>query len=82
MTEWILNKKPNWCPHKDCIQYKCFQNTMCSGKLPEPERHNDDFNTHRFCLTGVLPDKKIFDLQFNKTDAYYFKNLLEVVNKR
>jgi len=76
-----INERPKWCSHKDCIVFRCFQDVMCSGKLPEPKEHDKDFNTHRFCLKNALPNNEIFDLQINKSDAYFFKLLFEVVNE-
>ncbi len=66
------NKKPNWCPHANCIVLTCFQDKMCSGKMPKPEPHDNDFNTHRLCLKDSLPNNEIFDLQVNRTDMYHF----------
>jgi hypothetical protein len=51
---------------------------MCIGKLSKPAKHNKDYNTHRLCLKGVLPNKEIFDLQINKSDAYWIRMLLNI----
>ena len=74
-----IKAKPLWCPHKFCKNILCFQNKMCIGKLYKKAKHCNDYNTHRFCLRGVLSNKEIFDLQINKTDSYYFKLLLDKV---
>jgi len=54
---------------------------MCVGKMPSPEPHDDDFNTHRMCLDGADKDGGTFDLQINKTDAYLMGLLLIEVGK-
>ena len=43
-------KRPDWCPHKECIFQVQSQNSMCRGKLSKPEPHDNDFNTHRLCI--------------------------------
>jgi hypothetical protein len=55
---------------------------MCSGKLPEPVQHEKDFNDCRICLRHALPNGKIFDLQINKSDTYWFKLLFEVTGDK
>ena len=47
-------KRPDWCPHGDCIFIRQSQNSMCGGELPEPAEHTvgvvTGLNTHQFCL--------------------------------
>ena len=65
-------ERPSWCPHADCVFVRRVTDTMCGGQLPNPEAHDGDFNTHRFCLNGVIDDGEVFDLQINRTDAGWF----------
>ena len=81
-SEFEKMVRPKWCLHKDCIYVRCFQKKMCSGILPNPEKHDDDYNTHRICLMGALSNNEAFDLQINKTDVYYFRLLFEVINEK
>lgn len=76
-----MNRRPEWCTHKDCIWVTCWQNCMCGGRLQKPESHEDDFNTHRFCLKNVLPNNEIFDLQVNKSDLCWFSLLFGKMQK-
>ena len=71
------NKRPLWCPWGDCEYMKDVQGKACVGKLPIPQPHDGDFNTHRFCLDTVETHGEIFDLQINHTDAYLFTLLLK-----
>ncbi len=78
MGNW-KNKRPNWCPHQDCIFKMSSQNLICTGKLPKPESHGIDENTHRQCLDERGFNKGIHDLQINKTDAWIFKRHMDLV---
>jgi len=69
-------KRPEWCPHKDCICLKQSQDLMCVGKLPNLVQHADDFNTHRLCINTEETGHGIFDLQINHTDSWNLKRLL------
>ena len=69
--------QPNWCTHKDCQNNILSQDKMCVGKLPYPEQHDNDFNTHRLCLDTRETGHGIFDLQINWTDAW---NLIRLLN--
>jgi hypothetical protein len=80
MTEW-KNERPAWCLHQDCRYRLRAQDAACVGYLPEPAPHDEDFNIYRICLCGVLPDGKVFDLQFNDTDIYHFKRLFEALQR-
>ena len=68
-------ERPEWCPHSNCLFAFRVTDAMCGGKLPEPEPHDRDFNTHRFCLNGASDSGGVFDLQINKTDIWWFKKL-------
>jgi len=72
-----IHEKPLWCPHKKCKVLRAFQSAMCIGELPKWVKHGKGWNTHRLCLKGVLKNKKIFDLQINKTDIYWFRLLFD-----
>lgn len=78
MTTW-KNERPDWCPCPDCIFKMNSQNLICTGKLPKPEPHGDDENTHRFCLNEREFGKGIHDLQINRTDAWMFKRHMDIV---
>jgi hypothetical protein len=54
---------------------------MCIGKLPQPELHIDDHNTHRLCLDTTETGHGIFDLQINKTDMYHFERLFKAAKE-
>jgi len=73
------NKRPDWCPYKTCIFKMNSQDLICTGELPEPEAHDNDENTHRFCLDEREFGKGIHDLQINRTDAWYFKRHMDVI---
>lgn len=53
---------------------------MCAGNLPEPAPHKDDFNTYRFCLNGAEDNGRIFDLQVNNTDLWWFRWLFDALD--
>ena len=72
-------KRPEWCPHKNCGFRVNSQDKVCIGKLLEPEPHDDDFNTHRFCLDTRETGHGIFDLQINQSDAWNMRRLLNIV---
>ena len=74
-----MQLRTKWCPHVECIFIETFQDSMCIGRLPKKVEHDKDFNTHRWCLKGVLPMHEIFDLQINKTDAFWFNLLFKIV---
>jgi hypothetical protein len=44
---------------------------ICCGRLPKPEPHDDDFNTHRLCLNRAGENDGVFDLQVNKSDLFW-----------
>jgi len=76
-----LTERPPWCPHPDCQIKQHFQHLMCVGKLPKPEPHGGDENTHRLCLDTRETHHEVFDLQLNHTDAYLLRILLNLVEK-
>jgi len=56
---------------------------LCAGKLPTPEPHDGDFNTHRICIAGVIMlEGGVFDLQVNTTDLYHFRRLFDAIDGR
>ena len=75
-------KRPDWCPYNDCILKAQSQGLMCIGKLPEPEPHDDGFNTHRFCLDERETKHGIHDLQINWGDAWNMIRLLNIVKEQ
>jgi len=71
--------KPDWCPHKDCQVNIQSQNKMCVGKLPKPEPHDNDFNTHRICIDTRETGHGIFDLLVNRTDLWNLKRIIDKI---
>ncbi|KKL46362.1 hypothetical protein LCGC14_2346290, partial [marine sediment metagenome] len=53
------------------------QDALCGGRLPKPEPHEGDENTHRLCVNTV---GEVFDLQVNKTDLGYFRWILDALD--
>lgn len=73
---------PDWCPHRDCLFLRRAMDNICCGRLPKPEPHDAGFNTHRFCLVGVLPPTdEIFDLQVNRADIGWFEFIFQAIKK-
>jgi len=70
-------ERPEFCTHLDCQFIFRVTDSMCGGKLPKPEPHGADFNTHRFCLNGVDGAEEIFDLQVNKSDIWWFRKMFD-----
>jgi len=69
-------ERPGWCPHQDCIFSRRSQDALCGGRLPKPEPHDGDENTHRLCIkTG-----EVFDLQVNKTDCDGIRFILDALD--
>lgn len=79
MNKTWKQERPDWCPHLDCLFLRRAMDNICGGRLPQPESHNEDFNTHRFCLVDVLPEDEIFDLQINKTDIGWFEFIFQAI---
>ena len=71
------HERPETCQHKDCQFILIFQNSICGGKMPKPLPHDSIINTHRICFL-TEEDKKPFDLQINKTDAWW---MIRALNK-
>jgi hypothetical protein len=78
-TEW-KQERPEWCPHQDCIFQRRAMDSLCGGKLPEPVEHDGDFNTHRLCINGAMPNDEVFDLQVNKGDLFWFRFIFEALD--
>ena len=75
VTKWH-QERPAWCPHQDCVFSRRSQDALCGGRLPKPEPHEGDENTHRLCIkTG-----EVFDLQVNKADLGYFRWILDALD--
>lgn len=70
-------QKPEWCPFTDCIFVVNTQDAACIGKLPTPEPHLDDFNTHRLCLHAREDEDWHFNIQINKSDAWNLRRILD-----
>ena len=70
--------RPKWCPHSDCNFKIHSQEAICGGGLTIPEKHDNDFNTHRICIDTRETGHGIFDLLVNKTDLW---NLNRVIDK-
>lgn len=70
-------ERPDWCPHDSCIFQVQSQGKMCRGKLPSPEPHDNDFNTHRLCIDTRETGHGIFDLQVNKTDLWNLNRIIQ-----
>jgi hypothetical protein len=74
--------RPAWCPHSDCSFLCQTQDAACVGRLPAPDPHDGDVNTHRLCLRGAQDDGGwTFDLKLNRSDAYHLKRMLDVLMK-
>lgn len=75
-------ERPKWCPHKDCLHKRRVQDALCGGHLPKPEPHDGDFNHYRFCINETCdPDSsKVFDLQVNNTDLYWFRSVFNALD--
>lgn len=78
-TEW-KQERPKWCPHQDCLFQRRAMDSLCGGGLPEQVEHDGDFNTHRFCINGALPNDEVFDLQVNKSDLWWFRFIFEALD--
>lgn len=70
-----MTNRPTWCLHPECSPRRSTQNKACVGRLPQPEPHDGDHNTHRLCIEA----DGVFDLQINKSDAWWLRQLLAVV---
>ena len=69
-------ERPAWCPHQDCVFCRRSQDALCGGRLPKPEPHDGDENTHRFCINA----DGVFPLQVNKTDLGYFRWIFDALD--
>ena len=62
--------------------------SACVGRLPAPVPHDRDVNTERLCIRGAADDPnwpepgKVFDLQINKSDRFWFRMLLDALDQR
>ena len=71
--------KPEWCPFPACEFLVNTQEAACIGRLPIPEAHLNDFNTHRFCIHSPEDENWHFNIQINRTDAWNFRRILNAV---
>ena len=69
-------ERPMWCPHQDCVFCRRSQDALCGGRLPKPEPHEGDENTHRFCIKT----REVFDIQVNKTDCDGIRFILDALD--
>lgn len=74
--------RPDWCPHPTCGFKRRVTDAMCVGKLPQPEPHDGDLNTHRLCLNGATDAGGVFDLQINRSDVSWFRWLFDAIFPR
>ena len=77
MSECWKQERPTWCPHADCAFKRRAMDNACVGDLPAPAEHDGDYNYHRLCINGALPNGEIFDLQINRTDISWFLWLMK-----
>lgn len=70
--------RPIWCPHPSCTPVRSAQGSVCGGRLPAPESHGQDFNTHRLCIRTQPGDlgSDVFDLQVNATDLWWLGEMI------
>ena len=78
VTEW-KQERPDWCPHITCQFIFREMDAACCGKLPTPEPHDGDTNSHRLCLNGVANSGGVFDLQVNSSDLWWFHQLFDAI---
>lgn len=76
-----MRDKPTWCTHEDCVFIRNSQEMLCCGRLPFPESHGVDYNTHRLCINTQETGHGIFDLQVNNTDVYWLMMTLGAIKK-
>lgn len=66
--------KPDWCRHRaTCRFIRSVSDSACGGRLPKPEPHDGDVNTHRIC---IRTNADVFDLQVNRTDLWWLSELI------
>ena len=82
MSEPLLvwkQERPSWCPHNDCEYLRRVQDALCGGKLPTPESHDGDHNTHRMCQRDG-DDGSVYDWQVNATDLDGFRWIFDALD--
>lgn len=75
-TDQYKQERPSWCPHGDCGFLRRIQDSFCGGKLPSPEPHGGDMNTHRLCINA----EGVFDLQVNASDLDWFRWVFDAID--
>lgn len=83
MPKITLQERPKWCRFEDCLFLRRVSDYICGGKLPKPEPHQGDFNTHRFCLKFHKDDpgpKGIFSLKVNESDLDWFRWIFDALD--
>ena len=81
MRKAMILNNPQWCPNKEtCGVLGQSQNLICIGLMKYPEPHDNDFNTHRFCIDERETGHGIHDLQINWSDAWNMIRLLNLTN--
>ena len=81
-TQIWKQERPSWCPHTDCIFQRRVMDDLCGGRLPAPEPHDGDQNTHRFCLNGADKDGGVFDLRVNRSDLEWLRWVFDALDGR
>lgn len=79
MGKTIPHEKPEWCSRTTCQYLRNGAGIMCIGKLPKPEPHGGDFNTHRLCMLERETGLHLVRLVINKTDVGWLNYLFEVM---
>ena len=78
-----MTERPDWCPEPNCCE--CLMHNSggtCVGRLDKPRAHDNDHNTHNFCIYKSCesdPDVDPFRIEINKSDAWQFGLQLERV---
>lgn len=81
MTKW-KQERPDWCRHRDCGFVFRSQDAACAGRLPVPEVHEGDSNTHRLCLRNQVEGEMVAELYWNRADAWHLGRLCKAVTIR
>ena len=82
-------ERPSWCPHQDCIFQRRALDSICGGKLPNPnEPEKDAFgqvhrNDVRFCINETHQpgkDANVFDLKCNPSDLDWIRFIFDALD--
>lgn len=80
-SEVNIQKRPAWCPHRNCQPLQTANNVTCVGRLPTPISHDGINNTHRWCLRGADRNGGVLGLQVNVGDLWRFSLLFDTVRE-